>query len=143
MAARPLEIRSPARRCDPATGGRATQERANKQKLAVIKEEDAGRDARRSVADAASAPNFQRGTAGSAPLATWEDQANGPLPQQGTVGEVAKRYNVEVRMPAMRGRQQPEEANARLSCQKLQRCALATRKSRNTWMRATDLSSSG
>ena len=24
MAARPLEIRSPARRCDPATGGRAT-----------------------------------------------------------------------------------------------------------------------
>jgi hypothetical protein len=27
--------------------------------------------------------------------------------------------------------------------QKLQRCALVTRKSRNTWMRATDLSSSG
>jgi hypothetical protein len=30
-----------------------------------------------------------------------------------------------------------------LKYQKCQRCALATRKSRNTWMRATDLSSSG
>jgi hypothetical protein len=32
---------------------------------------------------------------------------------------------------------------ARGACQKFQRCALATRKSRNTWIRATDFNSSG
>jgi hypothetical protein len=37
----------------------------------------------------------------------------------------------------------PDKTFQSVNDQKCQRCALATRKSRNTWMRATDLSSSG
>src|SRR5262245_33246402 len=41
-------------------------------------------------------------------------------------------------------RNQSDDFDCRMATnQKCQRCAFATRKSRNTWMRATDLSSSG
>ena len=85
---------------------------------------------------------FQRGTAGCIAIATWEEQR--------PVAYSAIEYGAASRLRTTRKAAcQPCDVAARSSrlcvrlVQKFHCCAFATRKSRNTWMRATDLSSSG